>query len=594
MKNLDEKDIRKVIKGFLKEKYEGGHFDEFEFDNNAKQAAIADIKGSGEDFEELGTSKFEKDPEFKEKFKSALKQTNLGLSSDEKEVERLAQAIKNKKSHEKKFGVGSMNENELPHGDHPDGFTFDTTSLYKYLKDALWQLKNYDYSVAAEVLEAAMNRDFDINKKGISAFSVNEADFPELMKQFKDNMEKEMTPKEPSNETPEEKQKRISVELARLKAKEKERQKEAGEDTMEESNIRSHANGRGQNLKPKNYPKPFKRDALREGFEENKIKDAEMLFAKLQDEANYLIYKKINHKITGLEDRKLEKLNREIEKMGDEYLGVLDFNYIKKYEMMFAKQRNDEDYIDYLESAEADFEHGFNNSDELEIDESELKSEDYDFAGEERAFHNKQNFEDEMNQEVYFVVDNDFNKAHYLDLIGQTFEEPPAYAQVKLIKKGESIDTPRTLGDNDVQEDSSDSLANKHGENVKPETIDEVTDTERYEQVVTLDGSEAAHALNILMQDGKDDAMEYLKQWHQPGQGMGSNTLGHGSMDKTYEKDGYIMNWNSSLGYIGLVHDTEYGKNMDEDSQLMRHRVDQRQKDAPLGQHAPHSQQAKK
>jgi len=417
MKNLNEKDIRKAIQNLLKEKYEGGYFDEFEFDNDAKQAAMTDIQDSGEEFEELGSSKFEKGPEFKEKFKSALKQTNLELSSDEQEVERLAQAIKNKKTHEKKFGAGSMNE----------------------------------------------------------------ADFPELMKQFKDTMEKEMTPKTPSNETPEERQKRISTELARLKAKELERQKEVGE--IEESNIRSHANGRGQNLKPKNYPKPFKRDAIREGF---------------------------------------------------------------------------------------------------------------DFAGEERAFHDQQNFEDEMDQEVYFVVDNDFNKAHYPDLIGQTFDTPPSYVQVKLIKKGESIDTNRTLGDKDVQENSSDSLMNAHGENAKPETLDEVTDTERYEQVVTLDGSEAAHALNVLMQDGKDEAMEYLKQWHQPGQGMGSETLGHGSMDKTYEKDGYIMNWNSSLGYIGLVHDTEYGKGLDEDSLMKRHLAGQREKTVPLGQHAPHSQKAKK
>ena len=101
MKNLNEKDIRKAIQNLLKEKYEGGYFDEFEFDNDAKQAAMADIQDSGEEFEELGSSKFEKGPEFKEKFKSALKQTNLELSSDEQEVERLAQAIKNKKTHEK-------------------------------------------------------------------------------------------------------------------------------------------------------------------------------------------------------------------------------------------------------------------------------------------------------------------------------------------------------------------------------------------------------------------------------------------------------------------------------------------------------------
>lgn len=683
MSKLNEKDIRNAVRKSLMEKY-FDEFDEFEFDTSAKEAAKKDIESSGEEFEELGSSKFEKDPEFKKKFKSALKQANLGLSSDEEEVERLAQSIKKKKEHEKKFGAGSMNETDSPKRD-----VFDTTSLYKFLKDIMWTLKDgdgsdLDYAQAAKFAEEELVKNFDFKKKNAIQFGLNELDFPELMNQFKANMEKEMTPKTPSNETPEEKKKRIDTELARLKAKELERQKEAGENlneendaktnrymffsnleqlkrqaalmlgldqqkvsdilegghdwaqdhvatakesmdqvfdfimnetkkekTVEESNIRSHANGRGQNLKPKNYPKAFKRSALREGKELLKLKknnmkegielyknndqrDAEMLYAKFSEEANYLIYKKLHQNITASEDRRLNKINRELEKMGDKHLGVLDFDYIKKYEMMFAKQRNDEGYIDYLENAEASFEHGFNDADNFEIDDSDFQNEEYDFSAEERAFHNQQNFEEEMDEEVYFVVDNDFNKAHYPDLIGKTFDSPPAYAQVKLVKRGESIDTPRTLGDKDVQENSSDSLANQHGENAKPETIDEVTDKERYEEVVSLDGQEANHALNILMQDGKDEAMEYLKQWHNPGQGMGSETLGHGSMDKTYEKDGYIMNWNSALGYIGLVYDTEFGKELDEDSLMKRHLAGQREKNVPLGQHAPHSQKAKK
>ncbi len=92
------------------------------------------------------------------------------------------------------------------------------------------------------------------------------------------------------------------------------------------------------------------------------------------------------------------------------------------------------------------------------------------------------------------------------------------------------------------------------------------------------------------MQDGKDEAMEYLKQWHYPGEHEGSNEVGNGTSDKTYEKDGYIMSWNAPIGYIGLVYDTY----LDEDSIATRKRVDQRQKDVPLGQHAPHSQKAKK
>jgi hypothetical protein len=107
-------------------------------------------------------------------------------------------------------------------------------------------------------------------------------------------------------------------------------------------------------------------------------------------------------------------------------------------------------------------------------------------------------------------------------------------------------------------ESSSDSLANKHGMNAKPENLDEVTDQERYEDVVFLQGDEAEEALNILDNDGKEAALNYLAQWHSPGHGMGRNELPHGNSDETFEKDGYHMSWNSSLGYIGLVYDTEY------------------------------------
>lgn len=47
-------------------------------------------------------------------------------------------------------------------------------------------------------------------------------------------------------------------------------------------------------------------------------------------------------------------------------------------------------------------------------------------------------------KEVYLVVDNDFNRAHYKDLIGQTFDDAPGYAAVKVVKPSEM---------NPVQED---------------------------------------------------------------------------------------------------------------------------------------------
>jgi hypothetical protein len=145
----------------------------------------------------------------------------------------------------------------------------------------------------------------------------------------------------------------------------------------------------------------------------------------------------------------------------------------------------------------------------------------------------------------------------------------------------------------DMAENSSDSLANQHGMNAKPQTmIDEVTDTERYERVVFMQGEEANEVMDILNNDGEDAAMDYLRQWHYPGEGEGSNEIGAGTEDEIYEKDGYTMNWNPYLPYVGLVYDTEFGLN--EDSITRRKLAGQRGKTVPLGQHAPHSQAAKK
>lgn len=145
-----------------------------------------------------------------------------------------------------------------------------------------------------------------------------------------------------------------------------------------------------------------------------------------------------------------------------------------------------------------------------------------------------------------------------------------------------------------MMETSSDSLQNAHGENLKPNTMAEVTDTERYEDVVYMQGDEAETAMDILNGEGEEATLEYLKQWHNPGQGQGSNELGHGNMDRTFEKDGYIMAWNPHIPYIGLQYDTE-SAGMNEDSHMRRHQSSQRGKigDMPLGQHAPNSPNAK-
>ncbi len=81
-----------------------------------------------------------------------------------------------------KVEIIGENEDELPHSDHPDGFTFDTTNLYKWLKDALWQLRWYDEATTAKIMEKAFRRDF------AGKFNINEWDGDEGPQSFDSNM----------------------------------------------------------------------------------------------------------------------------------------------------------------------------------------------------------------------------------------------------------------------------------------------------------------------------------------------------------------------------------------------------------------------
>jgi len=101
----------------------------------------------------------------------------------------------------------------------------------------------------------------------------------------------------------------------------------------------------------------------------------------------------------------------------------------------------------------------------------------------------------------------------------------------------------------------------------KPQSVvklNESTDRDKYENVVFLQGDEAYEPLERLDREGEDAALEYLKQWHYPGEHEGARELLHGRSDKTYEKDGYTMSWNPNIGYIGLQFDLSQMDNMNE------------------------------
>ena len=87
----------------------------------------------------------------------------------------------------------------------------------------------------------------------------------------------------------------------------------------------------------------------------------------------------------------------------------------------------------------------------------------------------------------------------------------------------------------------------------------------RYERVVFAQTDDADEPLSILDSDGEDAAIEYLAEWHNPGEHETAEELSAGSSDQTFESDdGYILSWNQGLGYIGLEFDTEFDLEPDE------------------------------
>lgn len=75
-----------------------------------------------------------------------------------------------------------------------------------------------------------------------------------------------------------------------------------------------------------------------------------------------------------------------------------------------------------------------------------------------------------------------------------------------------------------------------------------------FENVVFMQGEEAEEPLSILDNDGHDACIEYLAQWHYPGEHeTRKGDTGAGSADSEHETDdGYILSYNRGLGYIGL------------------------------------------
>ena len=81
----------------------------------------------------------------------------------------------------------------------------------------------------------------------------------------------------------------------------------------------------------------------------------------------------------------------------------------------------------------------------------------------------------------------------------------------------------------------------------------------RYENVVFMQ-TESDEFFAILDREGEMAALEYLKQWHYPGEHEVNGEPGHGARDEVFRHEGYIMSWNRGLGYCGLEYETEEGE----------------------------------
>jgi len=759
MKNINENELRNYILKKLQE----SSFDDLEL-GDAMRAAEEDMKNSGENFTPLGASKFEKDPKFKEKFTDALNRANLELPSDEKEIEDLAQTMKDRESHEEKFGVGSLigagslNETEIEHIKDANGKAIKLGSqvqlkspigyverfmvgddknmlvkvnwvgskkaepivspekiIVKQKEKSLEELNKSTYNNAAAGALGKGDKDLALdflshsNEMGIEddreteetsrymffsnlqqirrqaglILDMDESEIQEILENGHDWAQDHIATAKESidqvfdflmNETSSgDMWKSVDLE---------DREDEEG---IEEGIGLSHTVGKGTNEKPVNYPEELMRESIKNALSEafanytstsanarpvsfskatlknqhstlsawiqkkypNIIVKMEMpaqtVGKKNPDALKPSVYLWIptnNQNIISVEYRNVPNAVNTAKLQTTEILKTYPTLVVADPLKAYPKDATQATYSLKLKPEESkgatpsttakpaattakpalaesfmkeDEHHTLSFADKIKLwakgisEEKALENlnagipmdwpgsiEGYydreesrgNYSGTNEGLEEVDETQEDFNKEAYYVISNEFNRASYPDLVGKTFPEKPA-DDVDVKKMGES---------------SSDSLTNKHSKNAKPnashlkEGVDNdryEQDNDRYEQVVFLQDHKADHALNILMQDGEDEAMNYLIQWHEPGNHMTSEEIGFGSSDKTYERDGYTMAWNPSLGYISLVHDLD--SSIDEDSQRKRHtagQIGKVSKNIPLGQNAPHSDSA--
>ncbi len=79
------------------------------------------------------------------------------------------------------------------------------------------------------------------------------------------------------------------------------------------------------------------------------------------------------------------------------------------------------------------------------------------------------------------------------------------------------------------------------------------------ERIVFLDSSSADQetAMSFIAEGDYEGAINFLEQWHYPGEHETSDEPGHGSADDVHHSDGYILSWNEGLEYVSLEYEIE-------------------------------------
>jgi len=85
---------------------------------------------------------------------------------------------------------------------------------------------------------------------------------------------------------------------------------------------------------------------------------------------------------------------------------------------------------------------------------------------------------------------------------------------------------------------------------------EEYNNSKTYYTIIFLQNEEDYSEFEkILKQKGEHEAMEYLKQWDYGTESLidGISDEPWGRNDKIYKEGNYVMNYNTGVGYAGLV-----------------------------------------